>query len=216
MVAARAYTRNEEIFHSISHGIGSLLGIVGTTVMLTVSVLFYSTRAVVSSAVYGASLILLFTMSTLYHAIPFPKVKRVLQILDHDSIYLLIAGTYTPITLIILRDSPRGVPILAAVWGAAILGAVLNGVDMHKFKKVSMILYVLMGWAVLWDIRAVVHGLGAYGISLLLAGGISYTVGILFYKMKRIQFMHGVWHLFVVLGSVLHYFCVLLYVLPRG
>ena len=212
----RPYSLNEEIFHSISHGVGILLAVVGTTIMLTLSALFYGPLAVASAAVYGASLIVMFTMSTLYHAIPFPTAKRILQILDHDSIYLLIAGTYTPITLISLRDSPKGMIILIIVWLAAVLGAVLNTVDMQKYKKISQLLYVAMGWAVAWDFASVVHALGRGGFALLMAGGLCYTIGIIFYRLKKIQFMHGIWHLFVVAGGVLHYLCVLLFVLPHA
>lgn len=211
-----AYSRGEEIFNATSHGVGSLLGVVGAAIMITLSAVFWGWKAVVASAIYGATLILLFTMSTLYHAIPFPRVKRILQILDHDSIYLLIAGTYTPITLITLQTSPWGIPILCAVWGAAVLGAVLNSIDMQRFKRVSLILYVIMGWAVLVDIRSVIKGMSTSGFVLLLVGGICYTVGIIFYKMKQVRFMHGVWHLFVVAGSVLHYLAILLYVLPTA
>ena len=216
MKIIRAYTKGEEIFNSISHGVGSLVAVVGTTIMITLSALFYGTTAVVASAIYGAALIAMFTMSTLYHAIPFPRVKRVLQILDHDSIYLLIAGSYTPITLISLRDSPRGLPIFIVVWLAAVLGAILNAVDMQKFKKVSLVLYVAMGWAVCWDIMAVITALGQGGFALLLAGGLCYTIGIIFYRLKKISFMHSVWHLFVVAGAVLHYLCILLFVLPQN
>lgn len=209
-----AYSKNEEIFNSVSHGVGSLFGIVGTSVMVTVSVIMYDTRAVVASAIYGATLIIMFTMSTLYHAIPFPRVKRVMQILDHDCIYLLIAGTYTPITLILLRDSPRGIWIFAVVWAAAAIGAILNAIDMARFKRLSLVLYLVMGWMVLFDFRAILRGLGTGGSALLLAGGVCYTVGVVFYKLKKIRFMHGIWHLFVVAGSVLHCLCILLFVLP--
>lgn len=216
MSTSRAYTRNEEIFNSISHGIGILLAVVGTAVMVTLSALRGSALAVAASVIYGLTLVVMYTMSTLYHAIPFPRVKRVLQILDHDCIYLLIAGTYTPITLITLRESPRGIVILAAVWAAAILGSVLNAIDLHRFKGVSLLLYIVMGWAVLYDLRRVVEGLGSGGFALLLVGGVCYTGGIVFYKMKQVRYMHGIWHLFVVSGSVFHYFCVLLYVLPNA
>ena len=216
MNTAKAYSKKEEIFNAISHGIGSLTAVVGTTIMITVSTLYYNMAAVVSSAIYGFSMIAMFTMSTLYHAIPFPKAKRVLQILDHDSIYLLIAGTYTPITLIALMDSFRGTFIFVVVWIAAIIGVILNAINMNKFKKASLILYIIMGWAVVWDFAAVSHALGNGGFALLLAGGLCYTVGIIFYKMKKVNFMHGIWHLFVFFGCVLHYLCILLHVLPQA
>ena len=205
------YTKGEEIFSSISHGIGILLGVVGTTILVTLSVLAGRPLSIVSSAIYGFTLIIMYTMSTLYHAIPFPRVKRVFQILDHCSIYLLIAGTYTPITLVALHDVPSGLPIFITVWAAAIGGIVLSSLKPPHHKKIELVLYVVMGWAVVWDFRAVAVALGRGGLTLLLGGGICYTVGIIFYKMKQIPFMHGVWHLFVVSGSVLHYLCVLFY-----
>lgn len=208
------YTKGEEIFNSVSHGVGSLFAIIGTAVMITLAACFGNWVAVVSSAVYGLSLIAMFTMSTLYHAIPFDKVKRVMRILDHSCIYLLIAGTYTPITLIVLRESRRGAAIFIFVWILTIIGIVLNAIDINRFRRVSLFLYVGMGWAVLYDLSTVIERLGTGGFVLLLVGGISYTVGIIFYKLKKIRYMHGVWHLFVLAGSVLHYLCVLLYVLP--
>jgi channel protein, hemolysin III family len=216
MNTAKVYSKKEEIFNAISHGVGSLTAVVGTTVMITISAIYYNVVAVVSSAIYGFSMIAMFTMSTLYHAIPFPKAKRILQILDHDSIYLLIAGTYTPITLIALMDSFRGTFIFVVVWIAAIIGVILNAINMNKFKKASLLLYIIMGWAVVWDFAAVSHALGSGGFALLLAGGLCYTIGIIFYKMKKVSFMHGIWHLFVFSGSILHYLCILLHVLPQS
>ena len=211
-----SYTKNEEIFNSISHGIGSLTAIVGTTIMLVISALFYNALAVTASAIYGFTLIVMFTMSTLYHAIPFQRAKQVLQILDHDSIYLLIAGTYTPITLISLGGTAKGLIIFIVIWAAAILGIVLNSINMHKYKKVGLVLYLVMGWAILWDIKTVMAALGTLGFTLLLVGGACYTIGVIFYKLKKVKFMHGVWHLFVVFGAVLHYLCVTLCILPKA
>lgn len=210
------YTKGEEVFNAVSHGAGILLAVVGTAVMITLAAVYYNWVAVVSSVIYGFSLIVMYTMSTLYHAIPYPRAKRVMQILDHDSIYFLIAGTYTPITLITLQDSPRRFLIFTAVWIAAITGTVLNGVDLGRFKKASLVLYILMGWAAVVDFVPIIKGLGASGFMLLLIGGLFYTGGIVFYKMKQTRFMHGVWHLFVVAGSVFHYFCILFYVLPEA
>lgn len=181
--------------------------------MVTLAACYRNWVAVLSAAVYGASLILMYTMSTLYHAIPFQRAKRVLQVLDHASIYLLIAGSYTPITLILLRDSRRGLVLFAAVWTLAIVGIVFNMVDMKRFKRLSMVLYLLMGWAALLDLRGIVSMLGRTGSVLLLAGGACYTVGVVFYKLKQIRYMHGVWHLFVLAGSVLHFLCILLHII---
>ena len=214
MALNQLYSKGEEIFNSVSHGVGGLLAIVGCTILITMSALFGNWIAVTASTIYGLSLIFMYTMSTLYHALPFQNVKRVMQIMDHDCIYLLIAGTYTPITLIILNESRRGIVIFTMVWVLAVIGIILNAVDMQRFKRASLVLYVMMGWAVILDFSAVVKRLGGSGFLLLLLGGLSYTVGIIFYKLKRIRFMHGVWHLFVLCGSILQYLCVLLYILP--
>ena len=207
------YSKGEEIFHSVSHGVGSLLAVVGTTIMLTVSVISGRVLSIVAAAIYGFSLIVMYTMSTLYHALPYPKAKHVFKILDHASIYLLIAGTYTPITLITLRGTASGLVILAVVWAAAIVGITLGACNVKHYKKAELALYILMGWAIVWDFSSVVAALGQGGLILLIVGGLSYTGGVIFYRMKSIPFMHGVWHLFVVLGSVLHYLCILLFVL---
>ena len=213
MARFQDYSKGEEIFNSVSHGVGVILALVGTTIMVLLSVLSGSVRSVVAASIYGFSLIVMYTMSTLYHALPFPTVKKVFQILDHDSIYLLIAGTYTPITLVSLKDSVRGIYILVVVWAAALVGIVLNALNLRSYKKLELLLYVAMGWAVLWDMPSVVAALTRGGMALLVAGGLSYMFGIIFYKMKKVNFMHGVWHLFVVCGSVLHYLCVLFFVL---
>ena len=212
MSQSKAYSKGEEIFSSISHGIGALLGVVGTSILITLSALYGDALTTTASAIYGFSLIVMYSMSTLYHAIPFPRVKRVFQILDHCSIYLLIAGTYTPILLVSLRNSPRGLIIFCVVWLAAIGGIVLSALKVRHYKKIELILYVVVGWALVWDFGAVVEALGRGGFALILSGGLCYTIGIIFYKMKRVRFMHGVWHLFVVSGSVLHYLCILLFV----
>ena len=152
-------------------------------------------------------------MSTLYHAFSSPRLKRFFRVLDHSTIYLLIAGSYTPFTLILLRGNPKGVAICVCVWGLALVGILLNAVNLRRFEKVSMFLYVFMGWAVLFALPDVLRALPPAGFWLLLLGGVCYTGGILFYAAST-RYMHGVWHLFVLAGSVLHYLCILLYVLP--
>lgn len=209
----KQYTMGEEIFNSVTHGVGSLLAIIGTTVLVTLAAAFTDAATVCIMLVYGISLIVLYTMSTLYHAFPFAGVKTFFRILDHSSIYLLIAGTYTPFTLILLRGTQTGVIICAVVWIAALLGIVLNAISVEKFKKLSMILYVAMGWAVVFAVGDIVAALPPAGLWLLVLGGISYTGGIVFYVQKKIKYMHSVWHLFVLLGSVLHYIVVAVYTL---
>lgn len=207
------YTKGEEVMNAVTHGMGSLLAIIGTSVLITLCAVKGTAAAVAVSAIYGASLILLYTMSTLYHAFPFAGVKKLFRVFDHSTIYLLIAGSYTPFTLVLLEGSTKGVLICAVVWAAALLGVVLNAISVDRFAIVSMILYVTMGWAAVAAFGDIIRALPTAGFALMLAGGICYTGGILFYALK-VRYMHGVWHLFVLAGSVLHYICVFCYVMP--
>ena len=170
--------------------------------------------AVVSSIVYSFSLFTLYLASTLYHACSNRTVKAVLQILDHCSIFLLIAGTYTPFTLITLRG-PLGWTLFGVVWAAAIVGIVLNAIDVKKFSKVSMVCYLAMGWVVIFAIKPLVQSLPLGGVILLAAGGVLYTGGVAFYALNKIHYMHSVWHLFVLGGSICQYLSIALYVIPR-
>ena len=213
MEACLRYSKREEIFNAASHGLGVLLAITGSVIMLVYATRLGSPVSVVSASIYGLTLITMYTMSTLYHAISHYRAKQVLQIFDHSSIYLLIAGCYTPVTLVLLGGTPKALALLAAVWVAAIIGVILNAVDMTRFKRIGMMLYLLMGWAALLLIWDIVTLFETAGTVLLIAGGLTYTVGVIFYKMKRIKYMHGVWHLFVLAGSVLHYLCILRYVI---
>ena len=207
------YTTGEEIFNAVTHGIGSVLAIAGTGALLALS----TWKNFWVNLIYGLSMVLLYTMSTLYHAFPQAKLKHIFRIFDHASIFILIAGSYTPFTLILLGDTRKGPLICAIVWAAAVLGVVLNVFSVEKFAGLSMLLYVAMGWALVFAIGDVVRALPPAGFWLLLAGGLAYTGGIVFYawhKKFRTPYIHGVWHLFVLLGSILHYLCVLLYVVP--
>ena len=206
-------TVKEEIINSITHGLGAVLGVAGTVIAIIWAALYGNAYGVVSASIYGAMLIILYTMSTLYHAFTNETAKKVFRIFDHCSIFLLIAGTYTPFTLVTL-NGPLGWTIFGIIWGLAILGVVLNAVSLEKFKVFSMICYIAMGWLIIIAMKPVVTALGTKPVLLLLFGGISYTVGAVFYALKNIRYMHGVWHLFVLAGSILHYFCILFYVLP--
>jgi len=208
-------TLKEELINSITHGLGALLGIAGTAVAIVWAALFGNVFSVVSAAIYGATLIILYVMSTLYHAFTNKTAKRVFRIFDHCSIFLLIAGTYTPFTLVTLNGA-LGWTIFGIIWGFTILGIVLNAVSLEKFKIFSMICYIAMGWLIVIAAKPVVVALGWGAVSWLLIGGICYTVGAVFYAMKKIKYMHGIWHLFVLAGSILHYFCILFYVLPTA
>lgn len=208
----KSYTLGEEIFNAVSHGAGALLSIAGCVILIVFSAIHGDAYSVVSSAIYGASLIILYTMSTLYHSITNVTAKKVFRVLDHSTIFILIAGTYTPYTLVTLRGAV-GWTLFGLVWGAAAFGIVLNAISIERFKKVSMICYILMGWAIVAAARPLYQNLDKGGLILLVAGGILYTVGIIFYAMKKHKYMHSVWHLFVFGGSVLHYFSILLYVI---
>ncbi|MBQ4517362.1 MAG: hemolysin III family protein [Clostridia bacterium] len=204
----------EELINSITHGLGALLSIGGTAVAIVWAALYGDAYSVVSAAIYGAMLIVLYVMSTLYHALTNKTAKKIFRIFDHCSIFLLIAGTYTPFTLCALRGA-LGWTIFGIIWGLTVLGIVFNAISLEKFKVFSMICYVVMGWLIIIAFKPLMHAIGFMpGTVLLLAGGVSYTVGIVFFALKNVPFMHSIWHLFVLLGSVLHYFSILFSALP--
>jgi hemolysin III len=207
------YTVAEEIAHGVSHGIGIVLAIAGLAVLVTSAALRGDVWHVATVAVYGTTLILLYTASTLYHSIPLPRAKRVLRILDHAAIYLLIAGTYTPFALVSLRG-PWGWGLFVLVWGGAVCGIVFKSVATGRARILSVVLYVLLGWAVVVAARPLAAAVPRGGIALLVAGGIFYTAGLVFFGWKRLRFHHFLWHLCVLAGSVLHYFAILFYVIP--
>ena len=204
------YTLGEEIFNSISHGAGAALGIAGL-VIAVIKAVSSGPLAVVCAAVYCSSIIILYLMSTLYHAIN-PKAKKVFRIFDHATIFLLIAGTYTPLTLITVGGT-LGLVIFCVLWGLTVLGIVLNAISIEKFKVFSMICYIAMGWCAVIAVRPLISNMAVPGLILILLGGIFYTAGLIFYAKTKIKFMHSIWHLFVLTGSILHYFAILFYVL---
>lgn len=205
----KRYSLGEEIFNSISHGTGSLLSIAGTVILIIFAVINLNAWGVVSSAVYGASLVILYSMSTLYHAITNKKAKKFFQIMDHNTIFFLIAGTYTPFTLVSLRGA-LGWTLFGIVWGAAIVGIVLNSINLEKFKKPSIVCYILMGWVIAIAFKPLYNSVSSTSFTFLIIGGVFYTVGIVFYAVKRIKYFHSIWHLFTIGGSVFHYFSVLM------
>ena len=208
----KRYTLGEEIFNSVSHGTGGLLAIAGTVVLIIFAAIYSNAWGVVSSAVYGASMIILYTMSTLYHAITNQKAKKFFRIMDHNTIFLLIAGTYTPITLVPLRGA-LGWTLFGVVWGAAILGIVLNSINLEKFSKPSLVCYIAMGWVIFFAIKPMIETVDKVPLIFLLVGGIFYTVGIIFYALKKIKYFHSIWHLFTIGGTVFHYFAILLIIM---
>lgn len=208
----KMYTVGEEIANSVTHGIGALLSIAACVIMIVTAAKAGSGMQVVCASVYGACLIILFTMSTLYHALVPEKAKKVFRVFDHTSIFILIAGTYMPIVLVAIGGA-LGWTMFGIIWGFAILGIVLNSVSIEKFKVFSMIAYLVMGWCVLFIAKPVLNVMNIKGVVLLVLGGIAYTLGLIFYKKKDIKYMHSIWHLFVLAGAILHYFCVQFYVL---
>ena len=210
----KRYTVGEEIFNSVSHGVSALGAIVGCSVMVTLAACFGNGTAVLSALIFGLSLITMYTMSTLYHAFPFEKVKRIFRVFDHSSIPLLIAGSYTPFCLIALDGNIKGRIVVCVVWLCGILAIVLNIINLDRFEKINLMLYIAMGWAVVFALKDIIRALPKNGFILLAAGGIAYTTGIIFYKMTTVRYMHSVWHLFVTAGSLAHFLCVAMYVLP--
>ena len=210
------YSKGEEIFNMVTHIVGGALGIVATVLCIIFAAKHNNVYGVVSSSIFGASMIILYTMSSIYHGLsPNLKAKKVFQILDHCSIFLLIAGTYTPFSLCTLRqyDVATGWIIFGIVQAMAIIGIVLNAVDMKKYKTFSLICYLVMGWCILARINLLPKLLGITGFVLLLSGGIVYTIGAIIYGIgKKKKWMHSIFHIFIVIGSLLHFLCILLYV----
>jgi len=202
------YSLGEEIAHAVSHGIGVVLAIIGLAVLVTRANLHGDALQIATVSVFGATLILAYVASTLYHAIPRAGAKRVLRILDHASIYLLIAGTYTPFCLGPLRG-PWGWSLLVLVWTGAIAGIVVKSVATGRAPIASVVIYVAMGWSIVLAYGPLARALSPAGLRLLVAGGLAYTVGLTFYAWKSLRYHHLVWHLFVLAGSILHFFAVL-------
>lgn len=192
-----------------------MLSIAGLAVLVTVAARSGDALQVVSFSVFGATLILLYVASTLYHSIPIASAKRVLRVLDHSAIFLLIAGTYTPFALVSLRG-PWGWGLLAAIWTLALIGILLVTTPLRRHRAPAIVLYLVMGWLVLIALEPLLQAIQKDGLLLLFLGGVVYTSGMIFYGWRRLPFHHAVWHLFVLGGSILHFFAVLLYAVPRG
>ena len=209
------YTKGEEIFNMVSHIVGGALGIAALVLGVIFSALHRNGYGLAGSIVFGVSMILLYTMSSVYHGLRDGRAKRVLQVLDHCTIYVLIAGTYTPVLLSATRpiDPVSSWVLLGVMWGLSALAITLTAIDLRKYRIFSMICYLGMGWAAVFKIGLVYQAVGRAGFSLILAGGIAYTIGAVLYGMgKKRRYMHSIFHLFVVAGSVLHALAILLYV----
>lgn len=214
-VLTTGYSVKEEIVHSVTHGIGLLLSVLGLVTLLVYSGQYGDAWHVVSSGIYGVTLIALYASSTLYHAITIPDLKRVLQKLDHAAIFLLIAGTYTPFTLVNLRGG-WGWTLFGMVWSIAIAGMVMELIVSKRYQRVSIALYLGLGWLVMIAIEPMLASVASGGLLLLLAGGLFYSLGVIFYVWKTLLYHHAIWHLFVLAGSVCHFFAVFVYVIPGG
>jgi hemolysin III len=202
------YTAGEEIANSITHGVGWLLSVAGLGILVTFAALSGGALRVASCAIFGTTLVLLYAASTLYHALPFERAKRIFRVLDHSAIFLLIAGTYTPLSLVALGGG-WGWTLFGCVWFLAAVGVLLNTLAHGRWRWLSITLYLAMGWLVVVAIKPLVAALDGCELALVVAGGLLYTGGLVFYAWKRLPYGHAVWHLFVLAGSVLHYLAVL-------
>ena len=210
------YTRGEERFNMISHIVGGAIGIAALVLCIVRSALHHNGFGLAGSIVFGVSMILLYTMSSIYHGLREGTAKKVLQVLDHCTIYVLIAGTYTPILLSAMRpiDPVASWVLLGVIWALAAAAITLTAIDLHKFRVFSMICYIGMGWTIIFKVGLLIEAVGWAGFWLILIGGVCYTVGAVLYGMGRTKrYMHSIFHLFVLAGSILHLLAILLYVL---
>jgi len=203
----------EELANGITHGIGLVLSIVGLAVLVFLSVMRGNAWHIVGCTTFGVSLVLLYTASTMYHSFRTPRWKRILKTLDHTAIYLLIAGTYTPFTLVNLRGF-WGWTLFTLVWSLSVFGILWKIFNVDRYQIISTLIYVAMGWLVVIAIKPLFLGIPLSGIAWLVAGGLFYTVGVIFFAANRIPYNHAIWHVFVLAGSICHYIAVMLYVLP--
>jgi hemolysin III len=205
------YTVKEEIASSITHGLGIVFSIVGLVVLVNLAVSAADPWRIVSASIFGASMIILYLASTLYHALPWPSVKSVMRVFDHCAIYLLIAGTYTPFLLVSMRG-PWGWSLLVVMWGIAVLGCAFKAFHTGKFDKLSTALYVAMGWMIVVALKPALEMVPPGAMVLMAIGGAAYTGGVFFYACNRIPYNHAIWHGFVLAGTVAHFFAILFYV----
>lgn len=211
------YTKGEEIFNMVTHICGAALGVVATVLLAIFSAIHHNVYGIISGIIFGVSMIVLYTMSSIYHGLsPKLKAKKVFQIFDHCAIFLLIAGSYTPFCLCTLRsyNTATGWIIFGIIWATAIIGILLNSIDIKKYKVLSMICYLLMGWCIIVKGSILPELLSTLGFALLLAGGIIYSIGAILYGLgKKRKYVHSIFHIFIFLGSLLHFFCILFFVI---
>jgi len=212
-VPVKTYTVKEEIANGITHGLGVLFGTVALTILLVFSINKGEPLSIVSFSIYGACIILMYLSSTLYHSIPNQNIKRVLRVFDHSSIYLFIAGTYTPIALLTMQGYLR-VGVLIAVWSIALFGIVFKITTykkMDRFKRLSLALYLGMGWIAVFTVKPIIQTTSFRFFIWILVGGLLYTLGTIFYSMKKVPYSHAIWHVFVLGASVIHFLGIFLY-----
>lgn len=210
---AKRYTRGEEIVNGITHGAGTLLGISGLVLLVVLAAQTGDTMRIVSFSIYGSTLILMYLASTLYHSLSGRRIKKILRIIDHSNIYLLIAGTYTPFMLVSVRGG-WGWSIFGIIWGLAIAGIILNIFFFGRARKLSLAAYIIMGWLCVIVFHEMILAIPAAGMIWFAAGGLLYTVGVIFYAWKSLPYSHAVWHMFVIFASLCHFFSIFFYVLP--
>jgi len=211
MSRSRAWTLGEEVAHSITHGVGLLGSVTGLVALVILAAATHDPWRITACAIYASTLVLLYAASTLYHALSSTRARHVLRVLDHSAIFLLIAGTYTPFALVLLRG-PWGWTLLGIVWGLAALGIAAKAMYGARWPILSTALYICMGWTVVIAVKPLVEHVPPGGIAWLVAGGLAYTGGIAFYAWTRLRYSHAIWHVFVLAGSVCHYIAVVLYV----
>ena len=205
----RQLSKGEEIANSITHGIGALLSIVALVILIIVAGRHDDIWHLVSFSIYGSTLVLLYLSSTLYHSFTNPRIKNLFARFDHVSIFLLIAGTYTPILL----TSIRGVwvwTLFGIIWSVALVGSIIRSIYLYRFRKLMVAVYVLMGWMAILAGKQIYLNLPSISLIFLILGGIAYSVGVIFYMWRKLPYSHGIWHLFVLAGSVLHFFAIYL------
>lgn len=204
----RKLSASEEIVNSVTHGIGALLSIAGLVILVVAAALHGDAWHIVSFSIFGVSMIVLYTSSTLYHSFSQERIKNIFARFDHAAIFMLIAGTYTPFLLTTIRGA-LGWTFFGIIWAVAITGIIIRSIHLHKYRRLMVLIYLIMGWMFIFIINSMIRNLPALSLVFLLAGGLSYTVGVVFYAWRKLPFGHGIWHLFVLGGSIMHFFAVL-------
>ena len=208
-----SYSKAEELANQLTHGLAAALSLAGLVVLVIAAARTGDPYRITSSAIYGSILCLFYLISTLYHSLHNHKARYVFRVLDHAGIYLVIAGTYTPFTLVSLRAG-HGWALFGIIWGLALAGVIFKSFMTHKLAFLAPVFYIALGWLIVFDFEELLRMVPSHGVAWLVAGGLSYTIGIVFYAIDRIPFNHAIWHLFVIAGSLCHYLAILWYVVP--